>query len=274
MAFPSYDLLPPLQPGQRLLMLITPVELALTQIPPSMQAMQSYFPQELFYELWRSNRIAPPDLSPANPEPSPAPNLESNSEPNPEPNPETNPAPGQAPPALQSSAANSEASHEPNVEADAEADSAANAEANQNANTPPTDTEADQNAHPPSAQPVSRFDVCHSIHYTPWAPTPADARSENWIVGSHNNLREANDRALQEVFEKYGGLAHRGRAFTDPPDPRWIRKASGGATVIEPWPNTWELREDGSLRFKVVNNNLYYSTEAEIYITTRQESAA
>ncbi|KAI1168353.1 hypothetical protein F5B18DRAFT_598098 [Nemania serpens] len=121
--------------------------------------------------------------------------------------------------------------------------SAPNGEATQDAN-PPEDA-------PPSSE--TRFDVCHAIQYTPWSPTQSDTRAEYQLVGTCKTLREANWLAMKEVYEKYGELAHVGRALWFPPRPNWLRK-----TGDRSWPNTWKI-EDGQLSFSVVNSKLQYT---------------
>jgi hypothetical protein len=102
--------------------------------------------------------------------------------------------------------------------------------------------------------------VVHTIQFTPWSPTPWDQQTESQVVGKCNTLREANELAIKEVYEKYGGLAHVGRALLHPPNPGWIRKAGTGT-----WPNTWNLA-NGRLSFEVVNSKLQYTLKGEIFI--------
>lgn len=129
--------------------------------------------------------------------------------------------------------------------------------------------EAAQDANAPADAPPSseaRFDVCHAIQYTPWAPTQIDTRAEYQLVGTCKTLREANGLAMKEVYEKYGELAHVGRALWFPPNPNWLRKAGDRS-----WPNTWKI-EDGQLSFSVVNSKLHYTLRGQIYIVKTSRS--
>ncbi|KAI1192126.1 hypothetical protein F5B17DRAFT_1106 [Nemania serpens] len=119
------------------------------------------------------------------------------------------------------------------------------------------DTNPQANASP---QQEVRFDVCHSVQYAPWSPTPNDVRSEFQVIGKCKTLREANQLAMREVYEKYGGLAHFGMLPWSPPNRKWLRKAGDRS-----WPNTWKI-EDGQLSFSVVNSKLQFTLKGEIYI--------
>ncbi|KAI0098276.1 hypothetical protein GGR51DRAFT_577120 [Nemania sp. FL0031] len=98
---------------------------------------------------------------------------------------------------------------------------------------PPTNT-------PPPAMPpvMAHYSVVHTVQYSPWSPTLGDERAESVVIGTCGTLYEANELAMKEVYEKYGNLAHIGRAAWDPPSPTWLRKAGTGR-----WPNTWKIEE-------------------------------
>ncbi|KAI1820408.1 hypothetical protein F4861DRAFT_545728 [Xylaria intraflava] len=168
--------------------------------------MELYFPQELFYELWRSDSTAAA--------------------------PTTNDA------TSGSGENTADASDHDNKTSDGDKSEESNAAA---------------------AQKEPRFDVVHTIRYTPWAPTPNSLRTESQVVGTCRTIREANDLVLKEVYEKYGGLAH--MSMVQPPNPSWIRRAAAGGT----WPSTWKM-EDGCLSFVVVNSKLQYTLKGEIFI--------
>ncbi|KAI1815187.1 hypothetical protein GGS20DRAFT_544779 [Poronia punctata] len=118
--------------------------------------------------------------------------------------------------------------------------------------------------HPP------RFDVLHTINYTPWSPTPGDRRSELRMVGSSYSLSEANKMAMKEVYDKYGGLAHVTRGPLQPPDSSWIRKSTG--TGVEKWPNTWKM-DGGLLSFSVVHSKLQYTIEGKVTVVKQPHPA-
>ncbi|KAI3318271.1 hypothetical protein HD806DRAFT_540352 [Xylariaceae sp. AK1471] len=253
--------------------------------------MQSYFPQEMFLELWRSNDNIPPApaLAAAAPVSDPAPNnnqpVASASEPTPT---SVAPAPSPAPNAEANSNGNQEQSQNGNQDgiqdenqtenevpvpnlagnndtqaASAPAPTPAAPESNpqENAANPPATPNADAEA--TVAIPATKYNVYHIIYYYPWAPTPKDERAEYQIIGKYENLREANERAVKEVYEKYGGLAHAGRAHLQPPNSGWIRKVAGRGT--ETWPNTWNV-EDGRLNFHLVVSKLQYTLKGQILI--------
>ncbi|KAI1113501.1 hypothetical protein F5Y14DRAFT_417920 [Nemania sp. NC0429] len=129
------------------------------------------------------------------------------------------------------------------------------------------DGQAAQDANPQADTPPReevRFEVWHHIQYAPWAPTPADARTESQCLGTYSALSEANKRAVLEVYEKYGGLAQQGGAAPSfPPNPNWLRNASDRS-----WPNTWKI-EGGQLEFSLVISKLHSTLNGHIYIVKK-----
>jgi hypothetical protein len=141
----------------------------------------------------------------------------------------------------------------------AAAESAPNSDANQDTNPQPDVPPV--NLPPAGPLPAeTRYSVVHIVQYSPWSPTPGDERAESQIIGTFKTSHEANELAMKEVYEKYGQLAHVGRAAWDPPNPTWLRKAGAGA-----WPNTWKI-EDGLLSFSLVSSRLHYTLKGRIYV--------
>ncbi|KAJ2983178.1 hypothetical protein NUW58_g6294 [Xylaria curta] len=78
----------------------------------------------------------------------------------------------------------------------------------------------------------TRFDVVHTIRYTLLSPTSAEEKTESLVIATCSTLFEANDAAMSEVQERYGGLAHSDVNIFHPPDRNWIREAG----TVEPSP--------------------------------------
>jgi len=148
----------------------------------------------------------------------------------------------------------------------------ANSESNPNSNPDPgpgPETNAETNAAAEVPPPKPQFDILHTIKYYPWSPVPGDERTELNVIASTENLREANELAIKEVYEKYGGLAHVVRGPFNLPNTEWIRKA-GTRTGIGAWPNTWKVDNSGCLSFSVVNSKLQYTLEGKVSVVKRQ----
>ncbi|GAP86331.1 hypothetical protein SAMD00023353_1800790 [Rosellinia necatrix] len=105
------------------------------------------------------------------------------------------------------------------------------------------------------------FEVVHSVRYTPPSPFPGDERTESHSLGKFGTAREANERAMKEVYDKYGGLAHAGKPSWMPPNSDWLHRAGGR----EDWPDTWKL-VDGRLGFSVICSKLDWTLKGDVYI--------